>query len=144
MRSYESYHGKPMKLLTIGTFDTPHIGHAAFLRKCSMVSDEVIVGVNSDEFVKEYRGQSPVYSLQERLDLIGLLGYQTWVNDGAGRETIIAVAPDILAIGSDWARKDYYKQIGITQDELDTLDIMLMYIPYTKGISSTDIKGRLA
>ena len=36
-------------LLTMGTFDVPHVGHAAFLRKCESFADQVIVGVNTDE-----------------------------------------------------------------------------------------------
>ena len=54
------------------------------------------------------------------------------------------VKPDLIVIGSDWARRDYYAQMGFTQDWLDERGIGLAYIPYTAGISSTDIKGRLA
>ena len=56
---------------------------------------------------------------------------------------IEAVNPDIIAIGSDWARKDYYKQMGFTQDWLDENYISLMYIPYTTGISTTELKRRM-
>jgi hypothetical protein len=54
------------------------------------------------------------------------------------------VKPDYVLIGSDWARKDYYKQMGFTQDWLDARGIGLIYIPYTKGISSTEIKKRIS
>jgi hypothetical protein len=59
------------------------------------------------------------------------------------RPAIEKANPDIVAIGSDWARKDYYKQMGFTQDWLDTKGIILMYVPYTHGISTTDIKQRI-
>jgi glycerol-3-phosphate cytidylyltransferase len=59
------------------------------------------------------------------------------------REAIEAVQPDLIVIGSDWARRDYYKQMGFTQDWLDERGIGLCYIPYTHGISSTEIKQRL-
>jgi hypothetical protein len=58
------------------------------------------------------------------------------------RSTILDVAPDIVAIGSDWARKDYYKQMMFDQDWLDENNIMLLYIPYTSGISTTELKER--
>jgi hypothetical protein len=51
--------------------------------------------------------------------------------------------PNIIVIGSDWARKDYYKQMQFDQDWLDEYDFGLAYIPYTKGISTTRIKGQL-
>ena len=70
---------------------------------------------------------------------------QVIANSGGAdsKPTILQVNPNIVAIGSDWAKKDYYKQMQFTQDWLDDKDISLIYIPYTKGISSTEIKTRL-
>ena len=59
------------------------------------------------------------------------------------KPAIETVAPDLVVIGSDWARRDYYAQMGFTQDWLDERGIGLVYIPYTEGISSTAIKARL-
>jgi glycerol-3-phosphate cytidylyltransferase len=53
------------------------------------------------------------------------------------------VDPNYIVIGSDWAKKDYYKQMGFDQDWLDEKEIGLVYVPYTKDISSTEIKRRL-
>ena len=70
---------------------------------------------------------------------------QVIANSGGAdsKPTILQVSPNIVAIGTDWAKKDYYKQMQFTQDWLDEKDISLIYIPYTKGISSTEIKTRL-
>jgi glycerol-3-phosphate cytidylyltransferase-like family protein len=59
------------------------------------------------------------------------------------KPAIELVDPDYIVIGSDWATKDYYKQMGFTQDWLDSYGIALVYIPYTKGVSSSEIKTRL-
>jgi len=74
-----------------------------------------------------------------------------WVDDvvpntgnADSKPAILEAKADIVAIGSDWARKDYYKQMQFTQDWLDEHNICLLYIPYTLGISSTDIKNRLS
>lgn len=131
-------------LLTVGTFDVPHVGHAAFLRKCEAFADRVIVGVNTDEFVRAYKGQGPLYRTAERLALIAELGYPVVRNGSAGRELIEQVEPDVLAIGSDWARRDYYAQIDVDQDFLDSRNISMVYIPYTPGVSTSAIKERLA
>ena len=53
------------------------------------------------------------------------------------------VKPDYIIIGSDWARKNYYNQMGFDQDWLDERGIGLIYVPYTPGISSTDLKKRI-
>lgn len=60
------------------------------------------------------------------------------------KPSIELIQPDIIVIGSDWARKDYYAQMQFDQDWLDERGIALCYIPYTDGISSTKVKGRLA
>lgn len=132
------------RLLTIGTFDTPHAGHAAFLRRCERFADEVVVGVNSDAFVERYKGHRPVYSEGERSALIRALGYRVLINDGPGRDLIERTEPNVIAIGSDWARRDYLAQIATPQAFLETRDIALVYVPYTRGISTTDIRHRLS
>ncbi len=131
-----------IKVLTLGTFDIPHAGHAAFLKRCSEFGD-VVVGVNTDEFVKYYKKQAPIFNFVERYSLISAMGYEVAANDSEGKDTISEVAPDVIAIGSDWARRDYYTQIDVTQDWLDEHNISMLYIPYTKGISTTEIKNRV-
>ena len=132
-----------MKLLTLGTFDTPHMGHAAFLERCRLYSDRVIVGLNSDAFVERFKGARPLFSYEEREGLLLALGFvEVLMNDGPGRDLIRDVAPDVIAIGSDWRRKDYLGQIAMTNDELDVMDCCLLYVPYTPGISTTILKAR--
>ena len=58
------------------------------------------------------------------------------------KPTILQVNPDIIAIGDDWAKKDYYGQMNFTQDWLDQNDITLVYLPYKKGISSSIIRQK--
>lgn len=132
-----------MTVLTIGTFDLFHIGHLNLLDACKLLGDSVVVGVNSDQFVSDYKGSAPIVRENDRAELITRLGFKTEINDSAGRELIERVHPRYLVIGSDWARKDYLAQIGMTQDELDKLDIILCYVPYTPNISTTELKRRI-
>lgn len=132
-----------LRILTIGTFDVTHIAHAILFKRCEELG-YLTVGVNSDEFIEKYKGKRPLYSFEERCQLISAMGYDVERNDGPGRELINKIRPDILVIGSDWARKDYLKQIDVSQDFLDDRNISVLYTPYTKGISTTDIKKRLS
>lgn len=132
----------PLTVLTIGTFDLPHIGHARLFQRCERFG-RVVVGVNTDEFVQSYKGSAPLYRTAERVALIALLGYEVHENHSAGRELIERVRPDVLVVGSDWLRRDYLAQIDMTPDDLDRLDISLVYVPYTDGISSSDIRRRV-
>lgn len=130
-------------VLTIGTWDIPHWGHIDFLNQCATLG-AVTVGVNSDEFAGSFKEQ-PIMSEEERMYAITQLGYAAILNQSAGRELIETVAPDVLAVGTDWARKDYLKQIDVTQDWLDEHRIILAYIPYLQRfpISSSEIKRRV-
>lgn len=136
-----------LRVYTGGTFDLFHAGHVEFLKTCAELGDNVYVALNTDEFIAEYKGKPPVISYEDRKKVLLACKYVDFVipnSDGKdSRPTIESVAPHIVAIGSDWARKDYYKQMNFTQDWLDERGISLIYIPYTQGISSTEIKQRL-
>ena len=132
---------------TGGTFDLFHRGHANFLQRCKEIGD-VTVALNTDEFIWEYKNKMPVMSYTEREEVLLACRYVDRVIPNFGgansKPSIELVQPDIVIIGSDWARKDYYAQMQFDQDWLDQRGIALCYIPYTDGISSTKVKGRLA
>lgn len=137
-------------LYTGGTFDILHSGHVNFLSKCKSLVGEhgtVVVSLNTDEFIETYKGKPPIMSYTEREQLLlGCRYVDKVIPNMYGEDSkpaIISVKPNIIAIGSDWARKDYYKQMSFTQDWLDANDIMLIYIPYTKFISTTNLKQRI-
>ena len=134
-------------MYTGGTFDLFHSGHVAFLRKCALVGS-VTVSLNTDEFIKNYKGNAPVMSYAEREAVLLACRYvDAVVPNVGGADSTVAIElskPDIIIIGSDWARRDYYSQMGFTQDWLDERNIGLAYIPYTKGISTTELKKRIA
>lgn len=119
------------------------MGHAYLFKECERYGDAVVVGINSDAFVEAYKGTKPTFTYRERADLIKALGYKVRINNSAGRELIMDIRPDVLAIGSDWATKDYYKQINVTQQFMDKLRIAMVYIPRVPGYSTTEIKSRV-
>jgi glycerol-3-phosphate cytidylyltransferase len=131
---------------TGGTFDLFHAGHASFLARCAELGTTV-VSLNTDEFIEEYKGKPPVISYADRRDVLMSCRYVDDVIPNSGgtdsKPAIEEVMPDIIAIGTDWARRDYYAQMGFDQDWLDDRGIALIYIPYTQGISSTAIKERM-
>jgi glycerol-3-phosphate cytidylyltransferase len=131
---------------TGGTFDLFHAGHARFLQRCAELGP-VVVALNTDEFIEAYKGKPPVLSYADREAVLLACRYvDKVVPNTAGADskpTIEEVWPDIIAIGTDWARRDYHAQMQFDQDWLDEREIALIYIPYTQGISSTAIKERM-
>jgi glycerol-3-phosphate cytidylyltransferase len=135
-----------LKVYTGGTFDLFHSGHVALLKRCSEIGS-VTVALNTDEFITKYKGKAPVVNYSEREAVLLACRYVDAVvpNTGGADSTIAieAVQPDIIVVGSDWARRDYHAQMGFDQDWLDERGIGLAYIPYTNGISTTDLKKRI-
>jgi glycerol-3-phosphate cytidylyltransferase len=131
---------------TGGTFDLFHSGHVNLLRRCSEIGT-VVVSLNTDEFIEKYKGKPPALSYHERESVLRACRYVDDVVPNIGghdsKISIDLVKPDYIVIGSDWARRDYYAQMQFDQDWLDARGIGLIYIPYTKKISSTDIKKRI-
>jgi len=135
-----------MIVYTGGTFDLFHSGHVNLLKKCSELGS-VVVALNTDEFIESYKGKPPVMTYAEREAVLRACRYVDDVVPNIGgsdsRLSIDIVKPDLIVVGSDWARRDYYAQMKFDQDWLDERGIGLAYIPYTKNISTTNIKGRL-
>ena len=60
---------------TAGVFDLFHIGHLNLIKKAKQNCDYLIVGVNSDKLVQQYKHKTPVISEKERLEIIKSLKY---------------------------------------------------------------------
>lgn len=140
---------KGKTVFTSGTFDLYHAGHVDLLKQCRWISGsegKVVVSLNTDDFIKRFKGKPPVMSYSEREAVLLSCRYVDKVIPNQGGEdskpAILEVKPDFIVIGSDWARKDYYKQMGFTQDWLDEHRISLVYFPRTRVLSSTEIKLR--
>lgn len=137
-------------IYTGGTFDLFHSGHVNLLKRCKELAGDwgtVVVAVNTDEFIEQFKGKRPICSTEERMAVLEACRYvdEVVLNVG-GEDSTIAISivkPDYIVIGSDWAKKDYYAQMGFTQEWLDERGIGLCYVPYTKEISTTKIKGRM-
>lgn len=138
-----------MIALTLGTFDPVHSGHIGLFKQCRRLAGpegKVIVGINTDVFVLEYKRTMPLLPEEVRYDLISNLSMvdQVVLNHGGSTQAdlIAELHPDLLIIGLDWAFKDYYGQLGITQEWLDERDIQLVYVHRTGEWSSTELKMR--
>jgi glycerol-3-phosphate cytidylyltransferase len=135
---------------TGGTFDLFHSGHVNLLQRCKDIAGAdgtVIVSLNTDEFIFNYKGKTPVCTYEERKAVLEACQYvDVVVPNIGGADSKISIQlseAEYVVIGSDWARKDYYKQMDFDQDWLDARGIGLIYIPYTQEVSSTKIKNRI-
>jgi glycerol-3-phosphate cytidylyltransferase len=143
-----------MIVYTGGTFDLFHAGHVEFLARCRQLagstmspSNRVVVGLNQDEFVEQFKGQAPVVRYELRAIVLNACAYVDEVtpNDGGPDSTkaIERVNPDLVVIGSDWHDRDYLAQMNLTWEFMHNHGVSLAYVPRVTPISSTKIKERM-
>lgn len=132
------------KVYVGGTFDLFHWGHVEFLKKCSDMGN-VIVSLNTDKFCEEYK-HKPILTYNERKKVLLGCHYVYAVIENTGgydsKPAIVSVKPDYIVHGDDWKGNAYLKQLGIDKEFLKQHRIKLKYVPYTKGISTTEIIKR--
>jgi len=138
-----------LTVLTAGTFDLAHPGHFHLFEQCARlagVGGRVVVSLNPDEFVEQYKGVRPVQSLEERMAVVASCKWvhRLTVTPGADMRPLIRdVNPHILAVGDDWASKDYYGQTMTTPEWLEDQDVTLVYVPRLGNLSTTELKARI-
>jgi glycerol-3-phosphate cytidylyltransferase-like family protein len=56
---------------------------------------------------------------------------------------IIRSKPNYIVMGSDWKDKDYFTQLDINKKLLEEMSCKMLFMEYTKGVSTTEIIERL-
>lgn len=124
-------------VITYGTYDLLHQGHINLLKRAKALGDYLIVGVTNDNFDRE-RGKLNVRNnVLERVEAVKATGLadKIIIEDYVGQkiDDIQRYDVDIFAIGSDWEGKfDYLTEY-----------CQVVYLPRTKGISSTQLREEL-
>ena len=116
------------KVFVNGTFDVLHKGHLELLNYAKSLGDYLVVGIDTDERVREKKGFTrPVNSLEDRaLMLINLKAVDEvryFSSDDELENMVKSVKPDIMIVGSDWKGKSvigsYYAAKLIFFDRID-------------------------
>lgn len=139
-----------MIVLTLGTFDLFHAGHVHLLEECRHKAGRygaVVVAVNPDEFVKSYKGKAPVIDLRDRIEVLKACRHVDRVLPNIGgadsKVVIELIAPDVIAVGSDWQYRDYLGQLQVTEEWLRERNIRVWFIPRVGDRSSSAIKAKI-
>ncbi len=125
---------------TQGVFDMFHIGHLNLLKRAKEQCDFLIVGVNSDELVMQYKQKTPIIRETERKAIIENI---KCVDQAEIVDTLDKLNAwnrfhfDAIFIGSDWKGNSRWEETG---RQLRQVGADLVYLPYTDGISSTILR----
>ena len=127
---------------TAGVFDLFHIGHLNLLKNAKGMCDKLIVGVTSDELAN-YRGKHPVIPFSDRIEIVRSINCVDAVvaqTDMNKLEMCRKLQANIMIVGDDWYRSPRWEEY---EKEFKEAGIQIMYFPYTKGVSTTQISKAL-
>jgi D-beta-D-heptose 7-phosphate kinase/D-beta-D-heptose 1-phosphate adenosyltransferase len=116
-------------VLTQGSFDLVHIGHARYCAKAKEYGDVLIVGVDSDAKVRQRKGDDrPVVPQDERLEMLTYLAAVDLVVlkelESEKYSLIKAVRPDVLVATAETYTPEKIKKLEEWCGEVVVLDPM--------------------
>lgn len=131
---------------TQGTYDLFHIGHLNLLENAKAQCDYLIVGVNSDELVLQYKNKNVNIKAEDRVRIVEALRVvdKAVICDTLDKKDAFEKFRfDALFIGDDWKGDSRWID---TEKELSKFGVPVIYLPHTDGISTTQLcekRGKL-
>ena len=129
---------------TNGCFDFMHAGHVDYLERAKKYGDVLIVGMNSDQSVKRYKGDlRPICSENFRAQVLNALccvDYIIIFKDKTPIKIIERLKPDFYIKGGDYALDT------IDQNERRVVESgggEIIILPEVEGISTTIIIDKI-
>lgn len=130
----------PRVIYCPGVWDLLHRGHLNMLWASKSRGDILVVGVVWDSGVFAYKGIYPVENLQQRMRRVRQLGFVDVVIDQRTTDptsNLERFRPDAL-VHAGWDR------LREGHDSLERLGVEFVNLPYTEGVSSTELRRQEA
>ena len=131
---------------TVGVFDLFHVGHLNLLERCKEMCETLVVGICDDAYVRDIKHKEPVISEVDRARIVGALKCvdKTVIVDFIETDDKMLIQKkvgfDVLFSGDDWKGSERYKK---TEEQFAKIGVSIEYLPYTQGVSTTNIKEQL-
>lgn len=128
---------------TDGVYDLFHVGHLNMIQTAKKYCDYLIVGVHGDAVVQEYKKRLPIINENDRKRIIeSIKGVdKAVINRFRDKVKLWELYHfDVVFIGDDWKGTERWNQF---EKVLGELGVDVGYVPYTKGISTTEIRRKI-
>lgn len=127
---------------TTGVYDLFHIGHLNLLKNAKGMCDKLVVGVTVDELVT-YKGKKAMIPFEDRIEIVRSIKYVDAAVPQYDMDKLTAckkLGATVLFVGDDWYGTEKWADY---EKAFNEAGIKIIYFPYTKGISSTQITKAL-
>jgi len=127
---------------TTGVYDLFHIGHLNLLKNAKGLCDKLIVGVTVDDLVL-YKGKRAMIPFEDRLEIVRSIKYVDAAVPQYDMDKLSAckkLGASMLFVGDDWYGTEKWEKY---ESQFTEAGIKIVYFPYTKGVSSTQISKAL-
>ena len=131
---------------TTWVFDLFHVGHLNLLERCKEQCSYLIVAVCTDDYVRDIKHKEPIIPFNERMRILSALRCVDEVVPISIAEVEDKMLPlkkykfDVLFSGDDWKGSERYNK---TEKQFERYGAKIEYLPYTKGVSTTEIKEKI-
>lgn len=89
-----------------GSFDLLHAGHLQIIFEASQVADLLLVALNTDRSIQEYKSpKRPIIPLEYRLQMMAALSfvdYLTWFDETDPIKILSIIKPDVHVNGAEY------------------------------------------
>lgn len=128
---------------TDGVYDLFHIGHLNMIQAAKEKCEYLIVGVHGDDVVEEYKHHRPIMSENDRRRIVESIKGVDRVEINRFRDKLKLwelYQFNVVFIGDDWKGTERWNNF---EKALAQIGVDVIYLPYTKGISTTEIRERI-
>ena len=129
---------------TAGVYDMFHVGHLNVIMNAKQYCEYLIVAVSTDEVVLKNKNKKPIINFEDRARIVGAIRYVNEVVPQIDYSDKISAAIkyniDVMFVGDDWKGTEKWNNI---EKELAEVGVDVVYLPYTKSISSTLLREKL-
>jgi len=132
-------------VVTNGCFDLLHVGHVTYLENARNQGDALLIGVNSDETVRQLKGPDrPVNAEGDRAAILAALESVNGVcifADSTATRFLAAAQPDIYVKGGDYTLET------LNQEERGAVERAkgkIVIIPFVPGKSTTALLKKIS
>lgn len=127
---------------TQGVYDMFHVGHLNLLLHAKELCEYLIVGINSDDLVREYKRKSPVINETDRARIVSNIKAvdECRIVTTLDKMQIRKQIPfDVIFIGDDWKGNPRWEKTSV---DMKRAGIDVVFLPHTVNVSSTFLREK--